>query len=206
MSAGVQHACGLAADSTAYCWGRNDIGQLGDSTIIESATPVAVKGGRKFIVVAVGYSHTCALTSGGDAYCWGDNSSGQMGDTVRSSSSVPVRVVGARAYLALSTGASHTCAVATGNTVYCWGSNAGGQLGGDAAENCFTPTGAPYPCSHRPIPIFGTLTFAMVSAGNQHTCALTTGQVAYCWGYNSNGQLGDATKSGSETPVRVAGQ
>ena len=81
-----------------------------------------------------------------------------------------------------------------------------GKLCGDAAENCFTPTGAPYPCSHRPIPIFGTLTFAMVSAGNQHTCALTTGQVAYCWGYNSNGQLGDATKSGSETPVRVAGQ
>jgi len=206
-SVGIQHTCGLAADSTAYCWGKNDLGQLGNSTTSDTTRPAAVSGGRKFMVVTVGFYHSCGLTAGGDAYCWGDNSAGQMGDTLRNVSSVPVLVVGGHIFLALSAGALHTCGVATGNTVYCWGSNDGGQLGGDAPETC-QPGGSTttVPCSHRPVALFGALSFATISAGSHHTCALTTGQVAYCWGYNSNGQLGDATKSGSTTPVKVAGQ
>ena len=207
VSTGVEHTCALATDSTAYCWGKNGYGQLGDGSTADTSLPAAVSGGRKFAAITVGFQHTCGLTAGGDAYCWGDNTAGQMGDTLRSTSPVPVLVVGGHIFLALSAGGFHTCGVATGNTAYCWGSNDGGQLGGSAPESCL-PAGAAslIPCSRRPIPLFGTLNFATISGGSHHTCAVTTGQVAYCWGYNSNGQLGDGTKSGSNTPVRVAAQ
>src|SRR5881392_4064478 len=51
-----------------------------------------------------------------------------------------------------------------------------------------------------------TVTFAAVSAGGIHTCGVAAGGVAYCWGWNTRGQLGDGT-SGTErwVPVRVVG-
>jgi alpha-tubulin suppressor-like RCC1 family protein len=49
------------------------------------------------------------------------------------------------------------------------------------------------------------LAFRQVSAGTAHTCGLTTGNLAYCWGANSAGQLGDGTHTGRLRPVAVAG-
>src|SRR5437016_6866709 len=51
-----------------------------------------------------------------------------------------------------------------------------------------------------------TVTFAAVSVGGIHTCGVAAGSVAYCWGWNTRGQLGDGT-SGTErwVPVRVIG-
>jgi alpha-tubulin suppressor-like RCC1 family protein len=45
-----------------------------------------------------------------------------------------------------------------------------------------------------------------VAAGDQHTCALIAGGEAWCWGANSNGQLGRGTIGGSSpTPAAVGG-
>jgi alpha-tubulin suppressor-like RCC1 family protein len=44
ISVGDLHACGLAVDGTAYCWGKNDRGQLGDGTLVDRAGPVRVLG------------------------------------------------------------------------------------------------------------------------------------------------------------------
>ncbi len=54
-----------------------------------------------------------------------------------------------------------------------------------------------------PVPVAGGLRFTSVSAAFQHTCAVTTAGDAYCWGFNSDGQLGDGTTSDRLTPVRV---
>jgi alpha-tubulin suppressor-like RCC1 family protein len=42
ISAGFAHSCGLTSRGTAYCWGRNGTGQLGDSSTSNKNVPVAV--------------------------------------------------------------------------------------------------------------------------------------------------------------------
>jgi len=205
INAGTRHTCALAPDSTAYCWGRNDTGQLGNGTSADTAQPVVVAGGVKFKAVTLGFSHSCGLTAAGDAYCWGDNTWGQLGDTTRSQSPIPVRVVGGVVFLSLSAGAEHTCGIGTGTTAWCWGQNLSSELGAESPETCTTQsiTG---PCSRRPLRVTTSQSFGLVAAGAHHSCGIATTGRAYCWGNNSNGQLGTGNHSGSNVPVLVANQ
>jgi alpha-tubulin suppressor-like RCC1 family protein len=75
----------------------------------------------------------------------------------------------------------HTCAVTTNNLAYCWGNNASGQLGD--STNIYRRS--------KPSRVVGAHQFRMVDAGNDHACAVTTGDRAFCWGRGNFGQLGD---------------
>jgi len=90
-------------------------------------------------------------------------------------------------------GGRHSCALSNGK-VLCWGANDKGQLGNGDVESRDTPT-----------PIGVDLTFAQVSTGREHSCAVARGGDAYCWGAGDRGQLGDATTTSRNAPVRVAG-
>jgi alpha-tubulin suppressor-like RCC1 family protein len=92
-------------------------------------------------------------------------------------------------------GTFHTCAVTAGGGVVCWGRNDRGQLGDGTTTNRWTPT---------PVTGLGGIV-AAVTAGRHHTCALTTGGGVVCWGYNSDGQLGDGTTTQRLTPTPVSG-
>lgn len=95
------------------------------------------------------------------------------------------------------------CGVTTNDRAYCWGLGDYGQLGYgtlEEPETCNTN-----PCSTRPVAVLGGLRFRSVSAGDRHSCGVTTENRAYCWGRGSEGQLGDGNPSGSPTPVAVAG-
>src|SRR2546430_3935126 len=80
FTAGQAHACALSTDGTAYCWGDNTFGQLGDGTVTERDTPVAVAGGLRISRISAGADHTCGVTPAGGAYCRGDNNAGQLAD------------------------------------------------------------------------------------------------------------------------------
>jgi len=71
VAVGQLHTCGLAADSAAWCWGRNQEGQLGTGTLFSSTAPRAVAGGLRFASITLGYFSSCGLTADGVAYCWG---------------------------------------------------------------------------------------------------------------------------------------
>lgn len=91
VSAGREFTCGIASDSTPYCWGRNNLGQLG-STIQSPAVMPTIIPGFRFSSISAGLEHACALNAKGVAYCWGQNARGQVGDGSRINRFTPMRV------------------------------------------------------------------------------------------------------------------
>ncbi len=195
LSPGTRHTCGLAADSTAYCWGMNDFGQLGDGTTTDTTLPVRVTGGLKYRALVSGYQHSCGLLVDGHVHCWGDASLGQLGDSTLDTFT----------FTALAAGAAHTCGLAVDSTAYCWGADGSAQLGSQPAEWCNSSAGQT-PCTPAPTAVATSLKFVQLTGGAQHSCGLTKDHVAFCWGLNNHGQLGNGSTAGSVTPVRVANQ
>jgi alpha-tubulin suppressor-like RCC1 family protein len=190
VGAGTFFSCALTPAGAAYCWGLNGGGQLGDSTTTRKDYPVAVVGGLTFAMLSVGYGHTCGITTGdGAAYCWG----GQDGYGMSGIQIAPVPVSGGLTFSMISAGTTHGCGVITTGAAYCWGNNYSGQLGNSSAGDAST----------MPVAVSGGLTFASVTTGNAHSCGLTTGGKAYCWGDNFYGQLGRGTVGYFTTPVLV---
>ena len=106
---------------------------------------------------------------------------------MRGSSSVPVPVIGGITFGALSSsrmGLGFACGVAKrGGQAYCWGIGGEGELGNGSS----TP-GVDF---DTPVPVLGDLNFSITSTGVFHACGLAKGGAVYCWGNNSNGELGD---------------
>src|SRR2546425_2803722 len=205
IAAGFQHTCALTPTGAAYCWGCNDLGQLGSGdTQPSSPTPTAVAGGIRLVTLGAGGFHTCGLTAAGEAYCWGGNSVGQLGrgdDTGRGVTPVPVS--GGNRFKTVTAGRAHTCGVTQAQSVLCWGSNADQQLGAETVARC-ADQGRTLPCSRTPLRVSDSLVATAVSGGAGHTCALTPGGRAYCRGANNRGQLGDGTATGRRATRAVA--
>ncbi len=91
-------------------------------------------------------------------------------------------------------GYGHTCAIA--GQAYCWGQNTNGQLGDGTTTQRTTPVAV------NTSGVLAGKTVTAISAGNNHTCVIASGQ-AYCWGQNTNGQLGDGTTTQRSVPVAV---
>ena len=120
---------------------------------------------------------------------------GQLGDGTTTRRLTPVAVVGGYRFRRVSAGAAHTCAITAADNPYCWGDNAFGKLGTGTADTRRL----------RPALVAGELSFRQLTAGNGHTCGLATNHLAYCWGSNSEGQLGDGTRTDRVLPHLVAG-
>ena len=137
VSAGGSHTCAVKTDGSAWCWGYNGAGVLGDgSAEPNSLVPVPVQLAVGAKAVAAGYSHTCAIATDGSVWCWGDNRAGQLGretdpcDANLCSNPIPTQVSGLPSQVVSITAAYlWTCALDRDGAVWCWGQNSGGQLG-----------------------------------------------------------------------------
>jgi alpha-tubulin suppressor-like RCC1 family protein len=198
------HTCGVTYDDRGYCWGYGGDGQIGDGKIYQRWTPRAVAGGLLFREVRAGgthsaayASHSCGVTTDDRAYCWGSNDRGQLGDGTTATRLKPAAVAGGRRFRRVSPGYDHTCGVTPGGAAYCWGYNYSGQLGdGSALGDAEHLT---------PVAVTGGLVFTSVSAGEPHSCGVTTAARAYCWGADNAGQLGDGSSTTTSTPVAAVG-
>ncbi len=197
VSSGVFFTCGTKTTGVGNCWGNNGFGQLGDSTKSQRTLPTLVKGSLIFAEVVSSQTHSCGRTSGGAVYCWGFNVNGRLAqDTVTVTENlVPRQVLGLSSVVQLTAGLAHTCARTSGTQVYCWGLNDSGQLGNGSFNNAQVATLVTLPG--------GVTGFTSISAGASHTCGVTSTGALYCWGDNTNGQLGDGSGSDQNLPVLV---
>lgn len=157
--------------------------------------PPAPDGAIQFASVTAGYFHSCGLTPAGRAYCWGGNTWGTLGDGSRTASNRPVAVAGGLRYTMIESGAGHTCGVTESGKVYCWGLNDEGHVGADWVTRGI----------EEPHLLPGNQFWVQVSAGHDHSCALTNDGAAWCWGDNVTGHLGSGGNfARSFEPVRVA--
>jgi len=199
VSVGEFHYCALTEAGAVLCWGDNDEWQLGDGSHGDYETvPVPVAGldaGVK--AIATGLAMSCAITEAGALMCWGSNFWGEFvfGDVV--GSPVPFQVPGFESgTVAVSLGWMHGCAINAEHRALCWGGNNEGAVGnGTKGESTVGPT-----------EVVGLETEVVsIAAGQQHTCAVTTGGDTMCWGRYGWGNLADGTAAESLVPRKVEG-
>ncbi len=146
----------------------------------ESVTAPDPAATATYAAVSVGAEHTCAVDIMARALCWGENQAGQLGlgDTDRRL--VPAVVQGP-SFASIAAGGGHTCGIATDGWTYCWGTSLFGQMGNGTTGLAGSTT---------PVRTSGDHQFVAIGAGDAHTCGLTLGGVAWCWGLDFDGRLG----------------
>ncbi len=199
ISAGGSHACAVTTAGAARCWGLNSSGQLGDTTVVNRSTSVAVWGLGSGVAAVSTQSgaHSCALMTTGGVKCWGNNGSGQIGNNSATATfSSPQDVSGlASGVASVVTGGLHSCAVLSNGSVQCWGLGTSGQLGNGTLVTSRVPV---------LVSGWGAGTgSATVSLGYTHTCARKTDNKVSCWGRNQASQVGDATTTNRSAPSLV---
>jgi alpha-tubulin suppressor-like RCC1 family protein len=198
VSAGPSHSLGVRCNGTAWAWGCNTLGRLGNNSTINRSSPVSVVGGfTDWCQISAGYSHSLGLRTNGTAWAWGSNANGRLGDndgTVSNRSS-PVSVAGEFTdWRQVSTG-YHSLGLRTNSTVWSWGPNNFGQLGDGTTISRSSPVSV----------VGGFTDWCQVSAGFNHSLGLRTNGTAWAWGYNGQGRLGDDSTISRSSPVSIVG-
>ena len=204
VATGDHHSCTVDDSESVHCWGGNEHGQLGDGSTEPRETPSWVAAAGPTIQLAAGFAFTCARDAAGVVRCWGSDAAGQLGDGTNAVAPGEVTVVdGLSDAIDVAAGYLHACAVRGTGDVLCWGANTQGQLGDGRAGHGTCPPPAAGDCSLSPVRVVGLRNAVEVGAGFHHSCArIETGEI-FCWGDNSEGQLGDETNDFSSRP-RVA--
>ena len=129
ISAGESHACVLKKDQNVYCWGQNQLFQLGNNLSRIETMPVKVEGISAITQISSGLNHTCALTETGFVYCWGDNKFGQLGiGTTLILKEKPSIVLGLKNVVSLQIDYNSSCASIEKVGFNCWGWGINGEL------------------------------------------------------------------------------
>jgi alpha-tubulin suppressor-like RCC1 family protein len=200
------HACGVRANGTAWCWGDNTSGKLGDNTTTARPAPVQVKDSSgttvwsdwvEITLRGNGNSSTgatCGRRSGGTVWCWGQNMP-----------LVPTQIGTATDWIKVDAGGSDSvsgsaCGIRADKTAWCWGSNWHGQLG-----NGMTSTGTMTTIPTQVVSDTGGAGWSdweQIIAGDSASCGIRTGGLLYCWGEGAGGQLGNGAITPTSLPTK----
>ncbi|MFO0754996.1 MAG: EGF domain-containing protein [Byssovorax sp.] len=193
VATGNAFACGLKLDGSRFCWGANTLGQGGDGTAVNIASPVKVGMDMDWTTLALGDLAGCGLRGAGTLACWGDGSLGQTGQPGAEGPLLSPAVVGADGdWIAIAGGQRFACGIRTGGGLSCWGSDSRAALGLGYNSDRNDPT-----------PIGNETTWDRVEVQLDDGCAIRKNGDLYCWGRNVSGQIGDGTQVTRPLPVSI---
>jgi alpha-tubulin suppressor-like RCC1 family protein len=223
VAAGFNNSCALLSDGTVWCWGGDDYGQLGVSSVSlpaagncagpcdPAAHQIPFPAGVRIVQLSVDL-HSCAVDSAGDVYCWGRNQYGELGHAPGASGSgdgpcaptatncniTPQKVGGLADVTKVEVGQVETCALTAGNSVFCWGFNEAFALGDptdlDAAFSTSTPKEVATLVGKK-------ITDLALARNATHACAISQGEGVWCWGLNGTGELGHTPGLGTPNDI-----
>ena len=175
MALGNRHSCALKSGDL-FCWGRNNLGQLGTGDFDFGQEPRYVSGGVE--AVAAGFNNTCTILSDSTVSCWGIVLDGQDWTTpdlgLGVSEPTPVPALSGVSKLAVQTMVA--CALDDARTtVRCWGDGRDGKLGVGTEDDSATPVDVS--TANLPPPVLD------LCAASSHACALSGNPARVrCWG------------------------
>jgi alpha-tubulin suppressor-like RCC1 family protein len=196
VSSGTYITFGLRLNGTAWTWGANNNGQLGDNTTVSKSSPVSVVGGfTNWCQIKAGNSHGVGLRTNGSAWAWGFNNNGQLGTNNTTNTSSPVSVIGGFTdWCQITAGGTSSFGIRTNGVLYAWGYNNVGRLGDNTNNN-----------KSSPVSVVGGFTDWCFIQNCNNTLGVRTNGTLWAWGNNNTGQLGDNTCTDRSSPVSVVG-
>jgi len=185
------YMCGLREGGTAWCWGDNTYGELGDGTTVSTTAPGQVGGDSDWAEISAGERHTCAIKTDGSLWCWGYNVNGELGVGDTLPHLAPTRVGSDNDWRTIAAGVS-TCGLRSDDSLWCWGSNSTWQLGIGSVT-------APQPS---PVQVGAGASWASLARPLWHTCATRHDGTLWCWGHGDYGSLGTGGTNDRTVPAR----
>ncbi len=189
LDAAFGHVCAVQRSGRVSCWGRNEEGQVGVDSVVESGRPLPVPGLVDVIELVSGNNHNCALRADGKVFCWGDDQQGQLGGAADPSPAL-VEVAFEQAVLSLFSTSWGSGAILSNKTVSAWGSS------------LFGTSQVPSPFDEISDVVAGS---GSGSGSGGHACVRTSSGAVACWGNNNFRQAGGDADVTFDVPTFVAG-
>ncbi|MDZ4290004.1 MAG: hypothetical protein U0984_18710, partial [Prosthecobacter sp.] len=195
ISANIRHSLAIKSDGTAWSWGFNGYGQLGNNSTTNSALAIQVSGLTDVIAASAGGNHSMGLKSDGTVWTFGRNNLGQLGDGTNVTRTTAVQVGGLSGVVDVAAGDEFSLALKSDGTVWSWGNNSSGQLGDNATVAS----------SYTPVQVVGLEGVTKIAAGRDFGMALKEDGTIASWGAMQAGQLGVGRASLVTAPTAILG-
>jgi alpha-tubulin suppressor-like RCC1 family protein len=185
----------------ALTWGEDTCGQLGMRGLQSARSPTIMQLllGHNIVHAAANSDCSAFVTDTGSVFMCGKGDEGRLGLGHLGPAPTPteVRNLGIlNRIVMVACGFGHTLALSDDRRVFAWGEGTWGNTGVTNSSECLEPI---------EIHSLTTKEVRSVHAGGFHSSAITADGNLYCWGKNTNGQLGIGTvTSAEESPQRVS--
>lgn len=234
VSAGSYHSLCLKNDSTLWAFGLNSNGQLGDSTLADTAKPVNIDHYSKWKYVDGGLYHSLGIKKDGSLWSWGSNGSGELGEgNVSSYRNYPKQIGNDTTWKMVKAGIWYSFGLKNDGSLWSWGYNNNGQLGNGTTVNLSVPQqvgnsidweqiaagnlsmgirkdgtlwqwGNASPIQTSPKQVGTDTNWTSVSCESDHALAFKSDESVWAWGYNYFGGLGDGTNTNKLLPTPIS--
>ncbi|KKK61334.1 hypothetical protein LCGC14_3015380, partial [marine sediment metagenome] len=179
----VSTSAAAATNGTLWSWGKNNVGQVGDGTIVYRSSPVQVGGLTDWADISTGGSnagtHSFAINTTGELWGWGEANAGRLGDGTTIDKSSPIQIGSLTTWTSSAASNGHSHALQSDGTLWAWGNNFLGRLG---TNNAISPSS--------PVQVGALSDWSVLTSGNHHSLVIKTNGELWAFGSAAFGQVG----------------